>query len=403
MDELTSHDDDYNVYLTEADFSTESTSRISPDDLLKNIKLFSLLGEHVVLAAAHIFESPQTYELLRSQPFLLETEIIVADLRDDCRDFTDFLEFQRTKKPHEALWHCAQTQEITDFLNAKCPRVLHWSPRAEEDLFRTLLVEALENRESTLRKRMIGIRNSSIDDAVARIGDAPRVTRSFLRCLAQELFPQRLRVLMEEVNAAYYLAGAKDMNLIPALHPDYFNKCKNGLEHVRNDRYCRELMRDMFANMLGTRGLRRDSVALLSVEGVHGVREDGIIKSFRDAWWNIVRSARGAEGLTAIQEYELEVVKRIQEKLREENKAESKFEKAEKAVGACSLAASGLSVLPNPILALISFALALISHPSATGKVKEKFVPGELSVLCARINEEVVRSLMAVGGSDDHG
>lgn len=386
MKPLNSRNEDHNIYLTEADCSIESTSHTTPNDLLKNLKLFSLLGEHVVLAAAHIFESDSTFTLLSRDPLLLETGIVVVDLRDDCRDFSDFVDFQRSNKPHDRIWQQKRIEEIAGFLNLKCPYVLKWSPQREEGLFRSLLVEALSVKESTLRKRMIGVKTVNIAEAISQIKDVSRITRSFLKTLADDLFPTRVRVFLEEVNAAYYLAGAKDMNLIPALHPAYFNKCQNGLEHIRHDRYCQEILREFFSNMLTTNGLDRDLVSLLTMDGINSIRQEGIVTHFRNSWWRILSNPQNFEGASVIGEYEREVVRCIQEKVHAEQHRTTTFAKARRTIGLCSLVASGLSVLPNPILALISFALALVTYDPIAEKIGDAFIHRELSAICARIN-----------------
>ena len=59
------------------------------DDLLQQIKVASLLGDHVYISAGHVYENPYTLKLLEAEPDLLNTGIVAIGLREECRDFSD--------------------------------------------------------------------------------------------------------------------------------------------------------------------------------------------------------------------------------------------------------------------------------------------------------------------------
>ena len=94
MKTVTSKPDDYTIYCTDADSIHHSLNSIQASELLRQVKICSLLGKHVYVSGGHIFENPETTKLLLDNPALLESGIIVIGLRDDCRDFTDLLEMQ---------------------------------------------------------------------------------------------------------------------------------------------------------------------------------------------------------------------------------------------------------------------------------------------------------------------
>jgi hypothetical protein len=90
------------------------------------------------------------------------------------------------------------------------------------------------------------------------------------------------------------------------------------------------------------------------------------VPAFREQWWGILRGVVSPDELEArietVQQYERVVAERIREELKAEDRSALGFRRLAKAVCACSLLASGLSLIPYPVLAAISFALAVASY-----------------------------------------
>jgi len=397
MKEIKSLCDDYNIYLTEADYSSEAIYVTHPNLLNENIKLFSLLGKYVVLAAAHIFESKATYELLFNNPELLEREIVVIDLRNDCRDFIDFLSFQRSKKKNDKKWHTKNMDNIASFLNNHCPGVIYWNPKKEEDIFKKILLDSFKNYKSTLRKRMIGIKKDNIQEAIQIISNSPRLTRSILKKIALKHFPARFTVLMEEVNAAYYLSGAKDMNLNPALHPKYFSNCKLALNNIKEGKWSQETLKKFFSVLLNTNGINTEILQTISTKSLNNVRNLSITNDFRKKWWNILKNVTSDEDimekLKILSDFEGKVENHIKEEVRKEFKKEKSFNKIKKTATATSLITSGLSLIPYPVISAISFALSLLTYSPVSNKLGEKIFKRELSIICSRLHKEFINDL----------
>jgi hypothetical protein len=398
MERIKANIKDNSIYLTEADGSMDSIFFTNEEKLLDNIKLFSLLGKHVVLAASHVFESRDISQILYKYPKLLEDSIVVVDLRYDCSDFLDFSEYQKHKHKIIDIKNIKRVDELAKFLNRTCAAILEWHPKKEARIFKKLVLSALNNSKSNLRLYLKNVRQNDIKTVITQIEQEEKMTRGFLHNLAAKHFSSSEKEFMMEINFAYYLAGAKDMKLRPALNPEYFRKCESLIEKLKSKIHPRDSLKPFFTVLLNSHGLDKDIVSKLSPQLLSGVRdsEETIISKFRDTWWNILDDVATEDELLSrienLKEYENEVIKVLLEEVSKEKKKKIFLRNTGKVISASSLITTALS-WPIPSLCLLSIGLAIISFPDIFNKIEETWGNQPLSLICSKLQDNIIKSV----------
>lgn len=291
LKDVSSDPEDFNIYCTAADSVLYSAVSLDESSLLRQIKLCSLLGEHVFISCDHVYENPHTRNLLTNNPDLLRSGIVAIGLRRDCRDFADLLELRGTGG-REAR---AEDVALTGFLDRETSTVIRWTPIDLQPHFKASIAEVLQNPDSLLRRRLTGVRKVNLQELCRRISDLPdeAVTRKVLHDLAAEHVPNRRRAFMREMNLLYYTIGAAHTNLRPHLSPALFGNLQEGhtasIRGAPLDEWLEGALREAeFPTYL---------LDCLSVERIAQIREEsvGTLRRFRRKWWSLVSSSGSEE------------------------------------------------------------------------------------------------------------
>lgn len=84
----------YTMFFSEADSYTLLTQQVTMEELVRNMKLASLLYDHIILAGAYIWQSQLVYHcILRLEPLVRNGDILLS-IRDPriTRDFADYFD-----------------------------------------------------------------------------------------------------------------------------------------------------------------------------------------------------------------------------------------------------------------------------------------------------------------------
>jgi len=302
---------DHNLYYTVADQSRHALHTISPARMLQDLCLFSLFAEHVVLAASHLFEAALPRRIVRSNPELLSSQAVVVDLRDDCRDFRDFIEHKRSLRNAEPHWHRSDREEFARFLDAHCPVVMSWPAQSEPALLKDLLLGCLQSEGSEIRDSIAGVSRNELLSLVSVVSEMVHVRRELLFEAAEKNLGPWAQSFKWQVNAAYYLSGALHKNLRPALAPAYFLSLSHST-HVLQNRSHGAIERAVAIESLREIGvdstrLRHDPCWLLDFRS----RNISLVHRFREKWWELLESttATGREPLDVVAELREELVR----------------------------------------------------------------------------------------------
>ena len=340
-----------------------------------------------------MYESSPTYNYLLCNPELIESGIIAIDLRNDCRDFTDFQDFQfrHTKNP---FWISDNASKISQFLNDHCPYVIPWNPCGSEVSFKNCLINSIEDSNSTIRRILRGIDKKCLQQVKHEIEDQERVTRSILdQIFTNYSPPPKKQLIMREISIAYYIIGAYDLKSRPALHPDLFSHYQKCLEPIGVKSTNSKLVDSAFSSLLKQyEFISSDILDELSVQQLINIRHSQVISEFRKKWWGIIDDAV-INDTGSFKDTERSVYELISNELRSEKKKNRDYRKFKKAIGAASLVVSGMSLIPFPLLSILSFGLSALSFSSITDPLFEKNAGVEFTTLTRRIIDSTERAV----------
>jgi hypothetical protein len=393
FDEIKTDGDKYIIYCVAADQGRNTWHRISATSVVQSIKQNAILGEHIYISAGHILSSDQTYEILASNPVLLESGIVTVGLRDDCADMKT-LAHQAIDK-YQGKLDASDRKTISDraiIIDNLCTNVVRWKPSVEQQLFKSSILASLTNPDSLLRRRLTTIGKADLNSFSKAIADmdVSIVSRGNLESCARKWIPRRTRAFMREANLLYYTIGAFDANLVPDLPSIYFDDMIKG---VRESTYHSDIYsgKEVFSELMDVLVLPTNILDRLSFESIAELREFNWneLDAFREKWWKIMRTG---DAQANSHRYDTKIVKElIYDAIYKERSRSETYEEANQVVGTASLFIALISLAPDPTIAALSFVVSLASYIASKSKVKSAIVKDHFHVLSTKLRRTALR------------
>ena len=268
------------VYFTEADNLGQRLYMVRKSDLTVKLKLWLLLSDHIMLAGSHIFESALTSGILKENPLLLETGVIIPDLRDECQDFSDFVRLKQEEGDLGFQKNSQKLMEMADFLNGHTRQAVLWTTHSVQESFRDTLVKDLLDKDSILRYQLVGVNIDSLQRLVCELNKVVLFSRKAISDLAEMYLGQKKAVLIKYANILYYLEGAAHLKSEPVLHYEPFTW---GSEKILTA--AKTLVRTdelpLFQTVLDKFSISDRVLSKLTIPAILELRKEEIAKRFR--------------------------------------------------------------------------------------------------------------------------
>lgn len=356
MKNITAEPDDFIIYCTDADSAEHSLRSVSEADLLRQLKVCSWLGRHVYVSAGHVYENPATARVLRDNPDLLRSALVVLGLRDDCRDFNDLLDLRAS----QGKKNTAEDRELSAYLDTATTAVMRWTTAATQTRFRHFLLQSIRDSGSILRRRLHGVRKAAIRDFEAELAGLVEedVTRTLLQRLARK-HTGRHNAIMREANLLYYAAGSTDRVL--QLSTSLFSDLRVGYFESLKPPYSTLPLDELLMRVFRERKVPAEMVTDFSVPALIEFREKYArqLRRFRCKWWRTISDiGRGEYADGALEGGEEEIAALVAEFQREQ-RAIRAYDKAARWVNVSSLVLSAASIAAGPVVSALSFFLSL--------------------------------------------
>lgn len=382
------------VYFTEADSFSQINYNVSNYELLTKIKLSLILSDYVILAANHIFESKITLNVLKENSILLESGIVIPDLRDECRDFFDFIEIEKEQGDLPKLYRRKEQQfkDIAFFLHDHVPQVVLWAAAPTSTEFRQTLVNDLLSKDSPLRKKLIGIRKDLLAKLVWEIGNTTFLTREKISILSGRYLSNKKGVLERYADVMYYLSGAAHLESEPVIHPSAVNWCVEKFFNISNALKARSGEHEAFHSLLDKLTISTSVLDRLPVSELIRFREEDLAKRFRCKWHKIIEQAkRTGEIENETNSYHQMIINMFEELnkiISVEKKRKTYFEKTRKILMLSSIITSIFAAFTiNPALGVGSLLIELASIDPFLTSIERKWGGMELTIFCSRLQE----------------
>ena len=397
MKTVTSKPDDYTIYCTDADSIHHSLNSIQASELLRQVKICSLLGKHVYVSGGHIFENPETTKLLLDNPALLESGIIVIGLRDDCRDFTDLLEMQSSLGKKLLV----NDKTLPNFLNEKTSFIMRWYAPQTQPRFKDCIVASISNPQSTLRKRLrYRTSQSSIRELEKEIAelDPGQVTREILQQLIAKHIPRGHKAFMSEVNLLYYIAGSSDR--IPHLNYSLFDDLSKGYINSLDHKLCPIPADKLFSRLLKETLVCEELIDQMTIRDLIGFREknSGLITRFRAKWWSTFKiQGRDSYDVAEYCDFQ-ELQSLIVDEILKEKIRLKKYNRFEKPVDILSIAIDLASILAGPVLSAIAFIVSGGASSTQKDSIKNRVLKTHFIALASCLRASCISGHAQHGG-----
>jgi len=389
MKEIPCNPEDFNIYCTDADSIEYASSPISAEQLLSQVKLCSLIGKHIYISAGHIYENPQTRRLITTYPDLVGTGIVAIGLRDDCRDFRDLIDLRIAQGKRVTI----EDSKLSRFLDANTFAVIRWAPQKSQYLLRKSILNCIDDPHSILRRRLEGVKGAAIKNLYSDLDELQdvEVIRPNLNSLSKRHIPQHRELFMREVNLLYFVIGS-GKNLKPHLSSRLFDDLNQGFvesleipkETIPFENIVRDSLREMF--------LPVEIIDRLSVESLAKFREKynkQLIK-FREKWWHISKLEKKDSGSKRFSKTFIKEVKSlIADEAMSEGETLQKYKKATNWLGITSLIMSGVSLIPHPAIAALSFLVAAGAFGANQDGIKHTVLKTDFAALTTRLRAHV--------------
>jgi hypothetical protein len=352
------------VFFTETDSVGQGLYSIDLHRLAMSIKLWVLICDHVVVPASHIFESSVTYDLLRHNPALLESEALVPNLRDECRDYQDFVELKLQERDAGFFSTRSKLREIAAFLDSKVPVAAVWKAENTRDLYFQTFLNDLRDPSSSLRRKLRGERKSALEQFTRSFCELPQMSRLKVFELADMYLERRREVMKRHANLLYYMCGASSLNHV--LHPGALKLIRAKYTPLVSSVNLSLGEDALFANYLENAGLSRRLVSLVSIPDLVDLRSTPEGRAFRKKWQKTI-GARTKRPPTDVTSNDLDGSRdALQELLRAVIQKEHRIQKTVQHMRTLLAVASfafGVvaDAFPDPLLGLVSMGIELIT------------------------------------------
>jgi len=383
----------FKIYFTEADNLGQHLYGVHKSDLTLKLKLWSLLSDHIMLAGSHIFESELTADILKENPLLLETGVIVPDLRDECGDFFDFVRLKQEEGDPGFQKDSRKLMETAEFLNNYTRQTVLWTAQPIKESFRDTLVKDLLNKDSVLRRKLIGVNIDSLQKLTWELGNTASLSRKVISDLAKRYLGQKGAILIKYANILYYLWGAAHLESEPVLHYEPFTWGRDKIltstkALVRTD----EL--PLFQTTLDEFGVSDQVLSKLTIPVILELRKEEIVERFRTKWHKLIEQARIggkiSDDLVELQNLECKIMEVIKEAVREEKKRKKRLREGKKWLSIGSFITSVItSFVTNPAIGLPTLLIELSTIDPFLSALERKFGGTEISLLCSRLQNLV--------------
>ncbi len=390
------------VYFTEADHSTQNLYWISSDDFNIKIKLWLLLADHVILSVGHMLHSSITYNwLIQNAEVIIELadeNAILPSLREDREGFRELV-VKDTKEQDQLTFLKNQKDMLikrAETLSDIFQTAISWSPIGESHWYRDALVKDLTDKNSPLRKRMVGISKVDIEHLVKSVASCEFLDRETLRHLIRRHCPERERLLLKYGDIFYYLSGALFKDAFPVFHPEAALLCREKISHatssIRPEVYKNG---NIWHNIIDAWGVTCTALQRLPLSEIVNIRGDPLGIRIRQTWHTLLEQARNSQikeqSILAFQQAKDELVTLFKREVDSQRKQYIRTQKTRGMLEVGSWTTGALSAIVglvgtlNPIVAIAAGVLGFLAGKPILDQVEKKLPKTELVILATKI------------------
>jgi hypothetical protein len=199
------------AYFTDIDYKIvrfKNDREAYKREVERRLKVLLLTKNFIVCAGSHLSHE-FAYNLFRSNPILLEKNMVIPSLREDKQHITDYLEDKRIEK--------SLKQSMKNFYKDYVTKGVDWKLIEESSWFKANLLKTLRDECSVIRRNLPNLSGGKLDSLLTEIEKSEILTREIILKSILEWPAKEQRILLDFVNLVYHMSGAKFHNCESAL------------------------------------------------------------------------------------------------------------------------------------------------------------------------------------------
>lgn len=289
--------------------------------------------------------------------------------------------------------------EVADLIDENASSVILWEPNEAIESYRQSLVQDLRNRSSTLRTKLIGLKNTSILKAAEEIESGKFLSRDIVNKIANKYLGKKYKSLIRHSNFMYYLWGATNLYCDPVLRQEefYYGKAKlNYLMEIANGFTKKEKKDRVLSNEVDALketfemvGVIRSILDRIPMSQIIKLREETEAKRFRKKWRQLVIEAKKIGEMNGVDDMSKEreaLLELIRSEVKREHVKKKTYSQSKSILSIGSFVTSGIAtILGGPILGGASMISGMLGIDPLISEMEKRIGGKEITLFVAKL------------------
>lgn len=279
-----------NAYFT--NFDHRIITEISSNDcalknIERNLKVLLLTKNNIVCAASHLV-TPFVFGLLKSNPVLLEEDLIIPALRKDITTFDELFHKEDVIKYYN--------KNAIDFYNEKVKLVVEWDLIDNSEWFRKVFLNGFNNENTVLRRTLPKIDQNQIEQIISQLNSVPILDRMTIEKTFEKYDNETKKVIKNYRELIYHISGARVVNCESNLpQENYIDYSLTDIENrkiiLSDIQIFWKIFLELVFEKINNLSIPFEMVDLLSFKDISELRKPILESKFIDNYDNIVKTA----------------------------------------------------------------------------------------------------------------
>lgn len=253
----------------------------------RRLKITLLTKDVVVCASAHMANG-FAFGIFEENPILLDEKMILPALRTDKEHTVSYVKEMRLRSPLK--------ERMERFYRDHVSEVVDWWLMENTTWFRKSLLRALKNQDSVVRRNLIGLSQSKLNDLINAMEEIDVMSRDYIRMRTLPWPPRERKTLLDFANLVYLRSGARVVNCESTLpqvsYVDYsladFSKHRTVLSDTQ---VFHKIFFELAFEKLNRNAVPIELIDTLSFEDIHLLRKPLKNSDFRRKYDELIQSS----------------------------------------------------------------------------------------------------------------
>lgn len=260
-------------------------------EIERDLKMLLLTKSTIVAGGSHLTSSKFAYNILRSNPVLLEQNLILPTWREDMNSPVEYL--SRLKGATNS-----ELREMEEFYKSMYTHGVSWRVTDNSGKFKQRFYKELVSEKSVLRRNLEAIPIETVNWMLRKIDKLEDFSKKDIEALASQLPPGEAKVMRVFRDLIYQMTGSQTHNSESVLpQENYVDYSLADMESrktlLSESQIFWKLFMELFFETISKPKLPVQMLDLLTFEDIVEIREPLLQSSFTEDYEAVIRAAVG--------------------------------------------------------------------------------------------------------------